>query len=105
MSTDETPELAAKYKELDNVIQDIARLEGIPDNAIVSSWVLTTGVVAFDSSDGYMHNDVQVITPDAGTSQTAWQTIGLAETALVKLRALETARFLSCDHDDDDEGH
>lgn len=99
------PELAAKYQELDNVIQDIAKLEGIPDDAIVSSWVLSTGVVAFDPEDGYMHNDVQVLTPNAGATQTAWQTIGIMETALNKVKALETHRFISCDHDEEDGDH
>lgn len=104
MNDDITPELRAKYQELDNVIQEIARLEGIPDNAMVSQWAVVTGVVAFEQ-DGYMHNDVQVLTPNAGYTTPVWQVKGLLDTGLTKYRALESHNFLQCSHDEDDDEH
>lgn len=103
MDSEVTPELAAKYRELDDVIRDLARLEGIPDNAIVQQWAVVAGVVAFEK-DGYMHNDVQVFTPNAGYTTPVWQVKGLLDTGLTKYRALETQNFLDCTHDGEEDG-
>lgn len=105
---DVTPELRQKYQELDTVIQQISLLEGLPDGGLVTQWAVVVGVVAFDGESGYMDNDVQVLTPNAGLTTPVWQAKGLLDSGLTKYRALEQHNFIAnatdCDCDGD-EGH
>lgn len=99
-----TPQLDAKYRELDNLIQEISRLEGIPEKAMVSQWVLAAGVVEFEE-DGFLNSDVMVLTPGSGHNAPVWQVKGLLDTAMTKYRALETENFLHMCEGDEEGDH
>jgi len=98
-------ELRKKYHDLDNLIQEISKMEGIPENGLVTQWAIVTGIVAFDDETGFMDNDVQVLTPNGGMTTPVWQAKGLLDSGLTKYRALESFRIedhMDCDCDEED---
>lgn len=104
---DVSPELQKKYNELDALIQEVARMEGVPEKGIVSQWIVVAGVLEFNDQDSFVDNDVMCLTPNAGMSTPVWQAKGLLDSGLTKYRALEHLNFQNqCDHDhDEDEGN